>query len=144
MKAIFILLASLISLVSSAETPGVDPVVVKSFENTFANATEVDWKVSEKFVKVQFALDGQYINAFYNGDGELIALTRNISSSQLPVMLQVSLKKETENFWITELFEITNEEGTSYFVCLESADEKIVLHSTGNKNWESFSKDRKI
>ena len=145
MKAIFILFASLFSLVSSAETPeGVDPVVVKSFENTFANATEVDWKVSEKFVKVEFALDGQYINAFYNVDGELLALTRNVSSNQLPVMLQASLKKETEKYWISELFEVTNEEGTSYFVCLENADEKVVLKSSGNKNWDSFSKNRKI
>jgi hypothetical protein len=145
MKSIFILLLSLASLVSQGKTPeGVAPEVVKSFETTFANATDVDWKVSAEFVKVQFALDGQYINAFYHSDGELFALTRHITSSQLPVMLQAGLKKQTENQWITELFELTNEEGTSYFVCLESADARVVLKSTDNKNWESFSKDRKI
>jgi hypothetical protein len=145
MKSIFILLLSLGSLVSEAKTPeGVDPVVLESFENTFSNATDVEWKVSTQFIKVQFALDGQFINAFYHTDGELIALTRHLTSSQLPVMLQANLKKQTEDQWITELFELTNEEGTSYFVCLESADARVVLKSTDNKNWESFSKDRKI
>jgi hypothetical protein len=145
MKSIFILLLSLGSLISEAKTPeGVDPVVLESFENTFSNATDVEWKVSTQFIKVQFALDGQFINAFYQNDGELIALTRHITSSQLPVMLQASLKRQTEGQWITELFELTNEEGTSYFVCLESADARVVLKSTDNKNWESFSKDRKI
>jgi hypothetical protein len=145
MKSIFILLLSLGSLVSEAKTPeGVDPVVLESFENNFSNATDVEWKVSTQFIKVQFALDGQFINAFYHTDGELIALTRHLTSSQLPVMLQANLKKQTEDQWITELFELTNEEGTSYFVCLESADARVVLKSTDNKNWESFSKDRKI
>jgi hypothetical protein len=145
MKSIFILLLSLGSLVSQGKTPeDVNPLVVKSFENTFSNATDVDWTVSAAFVKVQFALDGQYINAFYHADGELFAITRNITSSQLPVMLRANLKKQTENMWISELFELTTEEGTSYFVCLENADARVVLKSTDNKNWESFSKDRKI
>jgi hypothetical protein len=145
MKSIFILLLSLGSLVSQGKTPeDVNPLVVKSFENTFSNATDVDWTVSAAFVKVQFALDGQYINAFYHADGELFAITRNIASSQLPVMLRANLKKQTENMWISELFELTTEEGTSYFVCLENADARVVLKSTDNKNWESFSKDRKI
>jgi hypothetical protein len=145
MKSIFILLLSLGSLVSEAKTPeGVDPAVVESFENTFSNATDVEWKVSTEFIKVQFALDGQFINAFYHSDGELFAMTRNIPSTQLPVMLQANLKKQTEGQWITELFELTNEEGTTYFVCLETADARVVLKSTDNKNWESFSKQRKI
>jgi hypothetical protein len=145
MKSIFILLLSLGSLVSQGKTPeDVNPLVVKSFENTFSNATDVDWTVSAAFVKVQFALDGQYINAFYHADGELFAITRNITSSQLPVMLRANLKKQTENMWISELFELTTEEGISYFVCLENADARVVLKSTDNKNWESFSKDRKI
>jgi hypothetical protein len=147
MKPLFILLASLFSLVSKAENfayADVTPVVLKSFETTFSNAKEADWTVSNNFYKVQFALDGQYISAFYNANGDLVALTRNISSSQLPVMLQVDLKKQTDKYWITELFELTNEEGTSYYVALENADSKIVLRSTDNRNWESYSKSHKI
>jgi hypothetical protein len=145
MKVLFILLASLGSLFAKADpTDAVDPVVLKAFETNFSKAKEVDWTVTTNFYKAQFALDGQYINAFYNSDGALLAITRNITTNQLPVMLQAELKKETEKYWVSELFEITTEEGTSYFVALENADAKIVLKSSDSLDWESYSKSRKI
>lgn len=143
MKTLFILLASLVSLVSKAETPEVNPAVLQSFESTFKGAKEVDWSVSSTYLKAQFALDGQYINAYYNTEGTLIALTRNITASQLPVMLQTGLKKEGANYWITDLFEVSNEEGTSYYVTLENADNKVVLKATDSRVWNTYSKSRK-
>lgn len=143
MKTLFILLASLISLVSKAEITEVNPAVLQSFQSTFKGAKEVDWTVSTTFMKAQFALDGQYINAFYNNDGTLIALTRNITANQLPVMLQTELKKEAANYWITDLFEISNDEGTSYYVTLENADNKVVLKASDNKDWNTYKKARK-
>jgi hypothetical protein len=147
MKPLFILLASFFSVFSKAEAlpfDDVTPVVLKSFTSTFSKAKEVDWTESGRMYKARFTLDGQYINAFYSEDGDLLALTRNVSTSQLPVLLQAELKKQTDKYWITELFEITNEEGTSYFVSLENADTKIVMKSAGNKSWQSYSKLRKI
>ncbi|MDB5195901.1 MAG: hypothetical protein JWP88_271 [Flaviaesturariibacter sp.] len=145
MKPLFILLATLTSLFSQAETPAeINATVLKSFQSAFKGAKEVDWSVSTSYVKAQFALDGQYISAFYTNEGELIALTRNITANQLPVMLQTNLKKEIADFWITELFEISNEEGTSYYVTLEDADSKVVLKSTNNKDWTTYKKSRKV
>jgi hypothetical protein len=146
MKTIFILLATFSSFFSKAEAlpDDVTPVVLKSFVATFSNAKEVDWKVSNNLYNAQFALDGQYINAYYNGNGELVALTRNITTSQLPVMLQAELKKQTGKYWITGLFELTNEEGTFYYVSLENADNRIVMKSTDNRFWDSYSKMQKI
>lgn len=145
MKPLFILLATLTSLFSQAETPTeINATVLQSFQSTFKGAKEVDWTISTAYVKAQFALDGQYINAFYTNDGEMIALTRNITANQLPVMLQANLKKQCENFWITELFELTNEEGTSYYVTLENADNKVILQSSSNKEWKSYKKSRKV
>lgn len=145
MKPLFILLATLTSLFSQAETPtDVTATVLRSFESTFKGAKEVDWSVTTSYVKAQFALDGQYINAFYNHDGNLIALTRNVTANQLPVMLQANLKKEIGNFWISDLFEVSNDEGTSYYVTLEDADCKTVLKSTDNKSWVTYKKSRKV
>ena len=143
MKTVFILLLSFASFISKAETPEVNAAVLQSFESTFKGAKEVDWTVGATYMKAQFALDGQYINAFYNNTGELIALTRNLTASQLPVRLQTELKKEAGNFWITDLFEVSNEEETSYYVTLENADNKIVLKSSNSKSWETFKKARK-
>lgn len=147
MKTLFILLtviASFFSKTSLANDEVVSPAVLKSFQSSFVNAKEVDWSLYQTLYKARFALDGQYINAYYNSDGSLVAMTRNISSSQLPIALQTTIKNEYTAFWISDLFEIANEEGTSYYITLENADTKLVLKSTNNAAWSKFQKKQKI
>jgi len=145
MKFLFILLASLTTMISKAENPAdVTPEVLQSFKSTFGNAKEVGWTASNKMYKAQFTLDGQHISAFYNADGQMVALSRNITVSQLPVMLQASLKKESKNSWISELYEYATEEGTTYYATLEDADMKITLRSANNSEWMTNQKIEKI
>ena len=133
---------SFVSLSSFANDPDVNAAALHSFNKSFKNATEVNWTVSNTFYKANFVLDGQYVAAYYDGEGKMIALTRNVSSTQLPIVLQANLKKNYENFWISDLFEVTNEEGTSYFVTIENADTTMILKSN-NQGWERFKKQSK-
>ena len=132
---------TLISM-SSFATEKVNPKVLEAFKSNFKTATEVDWSVSKDLYKADFSLNGQYVAAYFDETGQLVALTRNISSTQLPITLQTSLKNDHEGFWISDLFEIANEQGTSYYVTLENADTKLVLKSEGT-NWSHFQKQRK-
>jgi hypothetical protein len=75
-------------------------------------------------------------------DGKMIALTRNISSLQLPLSLQTELKTKNEKLWISDLFEVANDQGTSYYATLENADEQIVMKSSGS-TWTIYRKQRK-
>jgi hypothetical protein len=61
---------------------------------------------------------------------------------QLPISLQTSLKKQCGDLWISDLFEVANDQGTSYYVTLENADTKIVLKSSGS-DWTTYQKQRK-
>jgi hypothetical protein len=61
----------------------------------------------------------------------------------LPLLLQTSLKKYHTNSWITDLFEVSNQDGTSYYVVLETADIKIILKSTDGGNWMVYQKVQK-
>jgi hypothetical protein len=133
---------SLISLSSFASDPNVNPAAIHSFNKSFKNATEVSWTVNNNFYKANFALNGQYVSAYYDAEGKMMAITRNISSTQLPIALQANLKKNYENFWISDLFEMTNDEGTSYYVTIENADTKIILKSN-NQTWDRFKKQSK-
>jgi hypothetical protein len=145
MKRLFITLTialSFISFSSFANDADVNPAALQSFNKSFKNATEVNWTISNEYYKANFALDGQYVAAYYDAEGKMIALTRNISSLQLPIALQANLKKNYENFWISDLFEMTNEEGTSYYVTVENADTKLVLKSN-SQNWDKFRKQNK-
>lgn len=121
----------------------VSPKALESFKSSFKNASEITWSVTENYFKANFLMNGQYVSAYYSAEGEMMALTRNISSTQLPLSLQASLKKNYDGYWISDLFEMANEEGTSYYITLENADTKQVLKSTANSDWSSFKKLRK-
>src|SRR5450631_2347797 len=64
-----------------------------SFRNEFKNAQVISWEVSRKFIKVTFKLNDMVLFAFYSGNGQLLAVTRNIVSSQLPINLVRELRQ---------------------------------------------------
>ena len=133
---------SLISLSSFANGEGVSPRAIKSFNHSFKTAAEVRWTVTDKYFKADFTLNGQYVAAFYDAEGKMIALTRNISSLQLPITLQADLKQNYNCYWISDVLEVANEDGTSYYITLETADEKLTLKSNSD-SWSTFQKQRK-
>jgi len=144
MKKIIIMLAVTISsLAAFASEENVDKKVLNAFSQEFAGAKDVKWTTNETFYKASFVFNGQYVYAFYQLDGELLAMTRNISSLDLPISLQTSLKKGYEGYWISDLFEISNNEGTKYYITMENADSKLVLKSTNAGDWASFKKSAK-
>ncbi len=122
----------------------VAPAILQSFQSSFTGVKDVLWSSSAaNMYKAEFVLNEQYITAFYSSAGELVALTRNITSTQLPVTLQATLKKEYSNYWISDLFEIAStEEGTSYYVTLETAETKLTLKSN-LATWTTYQKNKK-
>jgi hypothetical protein len=133
---------SFISLSSFANGEDVSPMAIKSFNSSFKTATEVKWTVTDTYFKADFALNGQYVSAYYDAEGNMKALTRNISSLQLPIALQADLKKNYDSYWISDVLEVANEEGTSYYITLETADTQLILKSNSG-SWNTFKKQRK-
>jgi hypothetical protein len=80
--------------------------------------------------------------AFYGQNGQLLAVTRNIVSSQLPVSLLTNLKKHFNDYWITELFEFSGDDQNCYYISLENAEGKVTLRSNGT-GWEVYSTTKK-
>ena len=140
MKKIIIMLAITISsLAAFAGEENVNTKVLNAFSHEFAGAKDVKWTAYGTYYKASFVFNGQYVYAFYELTGELRAVTRNISSLDLPVTLQTSLKKYTDS-WISDLFEISNYDGTNYYMTMENAGSKIVLKSSSAGNWNVFKK----
>lgn len=115
---------------------------MNSFNSAFRNASDVQWKDCGGYYKADFSLNGQYVTAFYDQNASLMAVTRNISPVQLPVTLQTSLKKDYENYWVSDLFEVSNENGTSYYITVENGETKTILKSFGN-TWLTYKKQQK-
>ena len=145
MKKIILMLAITISSFAAfAGEENVDTKVLNAFNREFNNAKDVKWTANKTFYKASFVYNDQYVYAFYKLDGELMAITRNISSLDLPIKLQTGLKKGYEGYWISDLFEISNTDGTKYYITMEKADSKIVLKSTSDGSWNVFKKSTKI
>src|SRR5450432_4850997 len=106
-----IVLVSFTAFSFAADAPAISKNVISSFNKQFSNARDIKWEHQASFVKAQFTVNEKVLFAYFNNSGELIAVTRFISSDKLPPEILTSLKKITSSFWISDLFEIQTESG---------------------------------
>jgi hypothetical protein len=116
--------------------------VTTSFRNDFKQAEILSSEFSKDHAKITFKMNGMILFAFYNSNGELLALSHNIKPSQLPISLLMPIKQKYANCWVTDCFEFDANGSASYYIVLENADTKLTLHSVGN-DWEVQSKSNK-
>ncbi len=128
---------------TAAEGEVVSAKVLGAFQKEFSSAKEITWTVASDYYQASFVYNDQHVSAYYNMDGELMGLTRYISPADLPLALQSDLKKNHCDYWISDLFEVANENGTAYYITLEDADTSIVLKATDGKSWKFYKKVKK-
>ncbi|WP_315818777.1 hypothetical protein [Paraflavitalea speifideaquila] len=121
----------------------VNEQVISSFKKDFASAQDVSWEKSKEISKATFKMNDQVMFAYYAEDGNLLAVMRNIVSSQLPINLMSDLKRNYSGYWISDLFEMASDNSTSYYVTVQNGDQTVVLKSFGSAGWETFKKDKK-
>jgi hypothetical protein len=121
----------------------VNQQVLESFKKEFVQAKEVSWQNNREYIKATFTLQDQVMFAYYNNSGELLAISRNISSEKLPISLLTSLKKNYNDYWISDLFEMVSSGNGTYYITLQNADVELVLKSDEFGGWEVFKKTRK-
>jgi hypothetical protein len=122
---------------------GVNRPVSASFKQDFKNAQFISSEAHSNFTKLTFRMNDMILSAFYAENGKLIAVVRNILSSQLPINLMMDLKKNYSDYWITELFELNEKGQNCYYVSLENADSKLVLRSNDNVTWDVYQQTDK-
>jgi hypothetical protein len=143
MKKMILTLAIIVSTFSAfAGEVKVSEKVLNNFNAEFSAAKEVEWTVANNYYMASFVYNEQYVFAYYNIEGELIGMTRNILQSDLPLTLQKDLKVGYTNYWISDLFEVSKKDGTSYYITLENAETKLVLKSSGG-SWNNYKKIKK-
>jgi hypothetical protein len=146
MKKMILSLATVLMMGFSVFANGTDNISQEArnaFKKDFATASDIKWEQKNNFLKATFSLNGQILTAYYYTNGDLQAVVRNITSDQLPINLVTSLHKDYTAFWITDLFEISSEGQTTYYVTIENSEKKIVLKSDELASWDVYSKERK-
>ena len=128
----FLTIASLLItlLANSAFVPS--PAAIKSFEAKYGKQINANWSCTAQGCQAQFEFKGQYVTAFYSHSGKLRWYQRHILSTQMPVALQMNLKKYMGIYWISDVKEQSGK-STLYSVTLENASVKMVLTNSGNQ-----------
>jgi hypothetical protein len=144
MKKMIMTLAIVVGTLSAfAGEENVDPKVLNAFKAEFKTAKQVEWTAGNNYYRATFTYNDKHVFAFYNSEGELLGLTRYISLVDLPLMLQGNLKKKYSDYWISDLFEVAKNEGTTYYITLENADTKIVLKASDGNDWNMYQRIKK-
>ena len=123
---------------------GVSERVMDSFKKEFSEAQNVQWESTKDFAKATFTIHGQVMFAYYNAEADLLAVTRNIVAAQLPISLLSEVKKSYGEYWISDLFEMSSNENTTYYITLENGNQKLVLKSDDSSSWELYKKEKKV
>lgn len=144
MKKIILTLAIAVSSIGAAFAgEEVSAKVLGAFQKEFTTAKEITWTIAEHYYQATFLYNDQYVSAYYTPDGDLVGLTRFISPADLPLTLQSDLKKHHTGYWVTDLFEVSKDGSTAYYITLEDADSKVVLKSVDGSAWENYKKVKK-
>jgi len=146
MKKILLVLGlvATMGVCSAYPSERVSQKVLAAFKTEFTTAQNVQWETGSNYFRAAFTMNEQQIFAFYNVEGDLLSVARYISSIQLPINLFSDLKNDYSKYWISDLFEVSNSEGLHYYVTLETADSKLVMHSSNGGSWSTYSKNKKI
>ena len=85
----------------------------------------------------------KYVNAEYTMAGEVSGVSADCMQIYRMLALQIDLKKNYKDYWISNLFEVAKDNDTAYYITVEDADAKMVLKATDGRNWNVFKKVKK-
>ncbi len=130
MKKLFIAALITVAAGTSAfakDVTKVDYKVKSNFEAKFNGAQNVVWSAREAYVKAQFQLSGENVEAFFNEEGDLIGTSRKLDFKQLPLNAIQKIKKSYEDFKVVETIEFDLDGDRSYYVSLEKEGKTQIL-----------------
>ena len=133
-----ILLAALIlgfGLRSLAANPvNVNEKVLKAFNKTFVNVSDIIWSEAGDYYYVNFKQNEVVVRATYDKQGNMVNSLRYYKEDQLPILILSKVKNRFSDKSIYAITEETNESGVHYHITLQ--DEKhwvmIISDSYGN------------
>ena len=147
MKKLFITTAAIATLFSasvfadgtkkSSTTVNVSNRVLNSFYSDFADAKTVNWTVNRNFQKADFVANDIKMTAFYNLQGQFVALTQDVDARAIPAQAQKEIADDYKGYTVNEVIVIQNNtelnpdaDETAYFVDLKSDTKEVLVRIT--------------
>ena len=117
---------------------------IASFMKEFHKASDVIWSSNSNYIMASFEIDNQIQYAYYDYQGNLVGVVHHILTSSLPADLSEYIHKNYSGYWVSELFQVSSDQGDAYYIQLKNADETIVLTTEGTGNWHLYSAPKTI
>jgi len=147
MKKIILSLTLATALLSSAFTYAADSEpglkVKQAFNSEFTQVKNVEWTTmgKEGVYQAKFMFNNETLQAFFTEEGEFLGTTRQISKSQLPILVATTLEKEYSNAKVITIFEYSKKDGLDYYITLTTSKGASVIKATGNGELSVFKKN---
>lgn len=106
--------------------------VMVTFNKEFAGASDVAWFNAEETIVAKFSLKNSKVTAHFNKAGELLATSRYITDTDLPLSVISKLIKRFPNQNIRNIVEYNVEGETTYVISLENDTEWTIIKSQNN------------
>ncbi len=155
MKKLFITTAVIATLISTSvfadgtkkasTTVNVSNRVLNNFYTDFADAKNVNWTVNRNFQKADFVANDTKMTAFYNLQGEFVALTTSVDAKAIPAKAQAEIADKYKGYAVKDVIVIQNNtelnpdaDETGYFVDLKSDTKEVLVRITPEAHIEFY------
>ena len=111
---------------------------LNTFEKEFSGATDVSWSVTPVYTKAKFKIADEQVEAFFDGNGEVIGLSRKVDLKKLPLSAIQKIQKNYSKHEILETIEFTQNSEPRYYVSLVKDGKKQILEVTAQRSISAF------
>jgi hypothetical protein len=152
MKKLVLTLVMFVSLLGAAMASGgstksekVNHRVETAFQKEFSGATHVSWDhlKKENIYEAKFIYNHERLHAYFDVDGNIIAIGRFVTESNLPLLLRKNIHERYDEYEVTEVVEYSTNNETSYLVVLENEKSKLVVQGYISGSTSVFKKEKK-
>jgi hypothetical protein len=119
--------------------------VLNQFNADFADAKNVVWTVDKTFQKADFVSEGAKMTAFYNLQGQFVALTQSIDTKAIPAKTQLEIAEKYKGYVISDVIVLQNDTETNpdadeaaYFVDLKSDTKEVLVRINSDAHVEFY------
>ncbi len=134
-KLVFTTLLAIASVATSfADTHTANYFVQNSFQAEFKGANNVTWTACGNLSKASFTLDDQKAEAFFNADGLMIAVSKSVSLSELPIKAKRNFAKKYEGYTVTDAIRFESTDECAYYMYADNGQDHVMLKVGDSKN----------
>ncbi|RFS22432.1 hypothetical protein DVR12_11515 [Chitinophaga silvatica] len=132
------------SLFANAYETTVSKKISSSFNEYFVGAKDVKWYTDDnQTFTAKFTLNSSKVTAYYREDGSLLATSRFLTGSQLPINVLTKLNKKYADCTVYSAVEYSADDVTVFYITMESKDSWITVKADKEGNARTTKKMKK-